>query len=387
MATCTFADLPNDVLIMIITQLKTISDTTHDLSSCLKVNRRWRDATIPLLYGNIAFTRDNVSRFCDNLNVERYATCIRSITVKLEPGSVEAEIWYLARLLPQCTNLRSFSFCLRKEPRIAVPHLALVQLVEAKPLSCTNLELDTLGYDIRTGYDLQSKKDTPHLCTSLRAILPRMEHVRLRLRICAAVFSDDTRSVQLPKLKTLIVVCSCPYRQELPTCHITYLKPYYGIKFKLWPSIAASLTSLLATPLAVPADARVLALTDTNFAYNDLSLWPAYVLANFGAKKSDVIPFRHIWETGSTPESYVICLPHGTEMMGDPMDLEALAEGPLWCEVRGGARLPAAVLADARAERPSFAQGCIEAGTRHLKTSAEWRIENPEHLMSTWHNE
>lgn len=85
--------------------------------------------------------------------------------------------------------------------------------------------------------------------------------------------------------------------------------------------------------------------------------------------------------------SHVLRLPDGTEVMGTPAEIEDVAEGRLWREVRGGARLPAAVLADAHAGRASFAVGCVEKPMGWLKKSELWREENPRKKIRTWINE
>jgi hypothetical protein len=55
--------------------------------------------------------------------------------------------------------------------------------------------------------------------------------------------------------------------------------------------------------------------------------------------------------------------------------------------VIGGARLPAAVLADERDGKPSFAVGCAKKELGLLKTSQRWREGNPRKGTSIWSNE
>lgn len=73
--------------------------------------------------------------------------------------------------------------------------------------------------------------------------------------------------------------------------------------------------------------------------------------------------------------------------MGTPVEIEAVAEGRLWRDVFGGARLPAAVLADAHVGKASFAVGCVEKPLQLLKSSEQWRQENPNKKIMTWVNE
>lgn len=211
MATSLHLQLPNDIVIEILTQLKRVSDTTQDLTSCARVNKAWHDATAPLLYGNIALDVANTARFCNDLVREKHAADVRSISLSVEPYYARQSVTQLASLLPQLTNLRSFSFRLAEPLTVEIPHHYLVQLVEALPPSCTDLELDTHGKDERY------EDCTTHLCTSLRSILPRLRHVRLRLRTCEALFADPSTLV-LTKLKTLIY--SCVSGRPIPVCRV-----------------------------------------------------------------------------------------------------------------------------------------------------------------------
>ena len=69
--------------------------------------------------------------------------------------------------------------------------------------------------------------------------------------------------------------------------------------------------------------------------------------------------------------SHMLRLHDGTEVMGTPVEMEVAAEGRLWREVRGDARLPAAVLADARIGKPSFAIWCAEKPMAYLQSSMQ----------------
>jgi hypothetical protein len=45
------------------------------------------------------------------------------------------------------------------------------------------------------------------------------------------------------------------------------------------------------------------------------------------------------------------------------------------------------VVKDSRDGRPSFTQGCVEKEIEYLKSSDEWRAENPRKKCLTWVNE
>lgn len=384
MTTASSPALPNDILIEILSQLKCISDTTQDISSCLLVNRCWQEAAIPLLYGNIALKHGNLTRFCVHSQVKKVATYIHSITLSFQPHEDLEQVSQIVTLLPHLSNLRCFSFWLDKGSHSVVPQSILVQLVEALPASCTNLELDT------TGDDPREEGDTTHLCDSLRRTLPRMQHVRLRTRSCEALFTDPSKPDQticLPHLKSFIYVCAHS-GNPLPTCHHPVHSPItHHHPSLLWTSVTSSLQNLVLTPSAIPSDAQVHVFMTIHRNDNDLSLWPAHIRADMRSRTSLALPHRAVWMESMIRGWHVLRLLDGTEVMGTPAEIEDVAEGRLWREVRGGTRLPAAVLADARAGRASFAVGCVEKPMEWLKKSELWREENPGKKIRTWINE
>ena len=380
MATSPPLQLPNDVVIEILTQLKRVSDTPQDLASCSRVNKAWHDATTPLLYGNVALNNANVFRFCDGRVKEQYAANIRSISVSVKPHFALEPVTQLASLLPHLTDLRSFSFRLAEPHLTKISHHYLAQLVEALPPSCTDFELDTCGGDVRSA-------NCTHLCTSLRSILPRLRHVRLRLRSCEAVFADPSTLV-LNKLKTLIY--NCVFGRPIPVCHVYSLdRPYgyVGSPHLVWGTVTSGLVDLVNTPGAVPPDAKVYAFMTSGNNGSDRSLWRAHVLADIQERKSIAIPWRIVSRAIRIPGSCVMRLPDGSEVMSNPRGLEAVAEGQLWVECRGGTRLAREVVENAEKGRPSFAQGCVEKSIEYLKSSEEWKEEHQERGPPHWYNE
>lgn len=385
MTTPTSSRLPHDVLIEILTRLKRTSESTQDITSCLLVDHRWREASTPLLYGNVVLTHTNLSRFCEQLNAGRCVAYVQSITISLQPYEGLEPSSQLVPLLPHFSNLRSFSFWLEKGCYDLIPQSGLVQLIEALPPSCANLELDTSGDDAR------GDGDTTHLCDSLRRVLPRMQHVRLRVRCCESLFTDRStpeHTISLPHLKSFIYICARPPGTPLPTCRYSNLSPItHEHPDFLWTTVTSSLQKLVATPNAVHTDAQVYAFTTTDRDDNDLSLWQAHFRAEMRAQTSLALPHRAAWMEAMIRGSYVLRPHDGMEVMSVPANIEAIAEGQLWREVRGGARLPAAVLADACAGKPSFAVGCEEKPLAYLKTSTQWREDNPGKKLMTWINE
>jgi hypothetical protein len=385
MATSSFSNLPNDILAAVLTQLKLISETDQNLTSCSLVNRCWYEATTPILYGNIALKQDNLSRFNEHLQASKYGACVHSLTISLQPYEDLEPIAQLVPLLSQFKNIRSFSFWLSKGYHDTIPQINLVRLVDALPISCTSLELDTFGFDAR------EVEEQTHLCDSLRKILPRMQHVRLRLRTCEALFADPSTPdslIRLPDIKTFIYNCSRPPGTPLPTCRCTDNSPItHANPDLLWHTVTTSLEKIVSTPDAVPKEAKVYAFMTTDRDDNDRSLWQAHIRADMQSQSSLALPHRSVWMEAMVRGSWVIRLPDDSELMTIPANIEAIAEGQLWHEVVGGVRLPAAVLADLRAGKASFAVGCVENELALLKTSQQWREDNPGKSTSHWYNE
>lgn len=158
-----------------------------------------------------------------------------------------------------------------------------MQLVDALPSSCTNLELDT------TGDDTREEKDTTHVCDSLSRVLPRMQHVHFCIRSCEALFTDPLtpdQPIRLPHLKSFVYACARS-GTPLPTCRHPLESPItHGHHKLLWTAVTSGLEKIVATPNAIPIDAHVYALMTTDENDNDLSLWPAHIRADIRSQTS-----------------------------------------------------------------------------------------------------
>lgn len=377
--------LPYDILITVFTQLKRVSTTTQDLTSCSLVNHQWHEATTPILYGNIALKQHNVIRLCEHWKTSRYAACVQSLIISFQPYDYDEPLAQIAALLPFFKNLLSFSFWLGKGKYYhTISHTNLVLLLEALPISCTNLERDTFGFDVR-------ERGGAHLCDALRKIIPKMQHVRLRLRSCEALFTDPStpgRFVQLPNLKTFMYNCSRPLGTPLPTCCCEANYPIsHDHTHLVWETVTASLTKMIAAQAAIRKDAKIYACMTTADRKNDITLWQAHIRADMRSRSSIALPYRDTRLVNMVCGSWMVRLSDSSELMTTPFNIEAIVEGQLWREVFGGARLPAAVLAEERVGKPSFAVGCVERKLALLKTDQQWRDENPVNTNSVWDRE
>ncbi|PSN70573.1 hypothetical protein BS50DRAFT_597877 [Corynespora cassiicola Philippines] len=222
-------------------------------------------------------------------------------------------------------------------------------------------------------------------------MLPRLEHVRLRVRTCEALFADPTAPddlIRLPNTRTFIYNCSRLYGLPLPTCRWAYNSPItHAHDDLLWHTVTTGLEKLVSRPDYAPKGMKIYAFMTTDCGNNDRSIWRAHIRADMQSKMSLALPHRNVWLESMIRGSWLIRLPGGSELMTTPENIEAIAEGQLWQEVVGGARLPAAVLADEREGKTSFAVGCANKELDLLKTSQQWREDNPRKGTSHWYNE
>jgi hypothetical protein len=251
--------LPLELFLDILSLVKQTSRSS--LRNCLVVSRLWNQRACPLLYRRVVLDSPvSTRKFCAFIS-HRYAPQVESLALDLgsacsveaaSPGLeagrldtfydiVEPRMRKLRQdlLLPSALRILSklSTFSLVILPIISpvsagFPVAELAAIIDALPESCVNLELDTGGWD-----DFPKQGD-PHLCASIRRILPRMQHVRLRLRfVCSAIFgeghlvpSDQWRArsicsteeyqptISLPNMRTLLVNCAVPDRDMRDTC-------------------------------------------------------------------------------------------------------------------------------------------------------------------------
>ncbi len=199
------------------------------LASCALCCKQWRDVVLPLLAKDIVLSDSRVEGFI--LNFSRLHACgvlVRSLTLTFKPVSPSPDLYYLTALPPPVGTLdagplmpssrlaagggksmlelllrphgmaaaisgmpKLATFSLTVAPgRIAgdfwLPRPAIATIVASLPAACVDVEIDTRGRDFALVPGAQ-----PHLCDVLRAALPRLRHLRLRLSVmCAALFAS-----------------------------------------------------------------------------------------------------------------------------------------------------------------------------------------------------
>lgn len=430
-------NLPFVVLSSVLLQVK-LNDqgSRKDLLACSTVNKTWNAAAAPCLYGIIALDTRSLETFDQSFQPEKYAKYVLSLTLRMEhQGKPRLEpyedhddhpvlrqaLGRFPRLLAQMTNLVSFSLFSPPWKIADIPRRGIIDLVNALPASCTNLELDARATDKRKNDDEPQEKT--HMCEAVRRVLPQMQHVRLRLNVlCSSMFvvgsEKDSGSpvdpVRLPKLRSMMIHCGLTVGKCNATDNwVGHNNHSSRLAFR---SITESLNKVIDAGLGKsqgkerdgddmwlkdPDAVSISVFTRSYHDRSDFAIWAVNIRIDMIRKRSWVIPKRHIWpgsDDNTVPASWLVRLPDGRELLGALRDLERECEGDdaAWRSLLGGARLPRRIIlaadGDGISRRRRVAELCggwngVAPDRPVLKTTAEWRRDNPRKMTHHWRNE
>ncbi|KAF2456648.1 hypothetical protein BDY21DRAFT_40198 [Lineolata rhizophorae] len=248
--------LPTELVIRIFSILRA-SATNGDFVKLLQVCRRWNRIAAPLLWRYTVATNASIRSLNRSLlEEETPLRHCRSLTLNLhsissaQDGSSvsykvgEAPRWYrprwennpawvelldalveLSRLMPiRLQRLQNVSLCFQKSPlddrvhrhssgdEVSIPSKIIGDFLRALPSSCTSIELDTTMMDSHVG-------GPEHLCTTIRLLLPRLQHAQFRLhQLCPNIIdpkfqrlaANSHRDIafEAPHLRTLMLIIS-----------------------------------------------------------------------------------------------------------------------------------------------------------------------------------
>ena len=227
--------------------------TTRSEFSCyLRVCKQWRDVGEPIAWATIVLTNNSLEPFVTAIKTsDRVLSLIKVLTLRLNtiwptheeyqnrqrdpaswPGGANprnAAQWTsldtLASIIKRnMAGLLTFSLRIDKYPlggRTGEHHnspegawirsATLARLLEALPTSCTAVELDTKGREDDYVCGFYEDASSTHLCPRIRRSLPRLHHLRLRLRkVCPGILgkANDYGGggwFQAPELRTFTV--------------------------------------------------------------------------------------------------------------------------------------------------------------------------------------
>ncbi|OCL01526.1 hypothetical protein AOQ84DRAFT_616 [Glonium stellatum] len=264
MVTATIDALPSEILLYILEYLHDIS-TNNDFISAFAVCHRWQQLGYPVLWTNVVLTNQNIKTFARSVAEADESICrlVRSLSIQLDPippktpwdgggglplfwgeilppqgeplwlstflkdmgaewQTVSRGFWELSKnMKSKLSRVKTCSYQMELEPPIIlqkqrhftnppqIPASLLGEFLRALPSSCTNLEFDTCAID-------SVDEGNEHLCSTIRGIIPRLHHLRLRLKhICPNLidpsyhFPDSgsyiTTKFAAPYLKTMTI--------------------------------------------------------------------------------------------------------------------------------------------------------------------------------------
>ena len=226
--------------------------TRQEVTSLLLVCKTWLEVGQPVVWASVSLSNSSLETFVAAVeSSDSVCIHIRVLSLHLNtiwpeqkdcgqlrenPGSwpnganpKTAEQWNsldrLAILMKSSIlGLRSFSLRIDKLPQGGrrgehhgspqgawMSSATLARILQCLPESCTSLELDTRGRDDDPVCGFFSTRASVHLSTSIRQVLPRLTHLRLRLgSICSSFFSAQTHIAnetgdRMPELRLLTI--------------------------------------------------------------------------------------------------------------------------------------------------------------------------------------
>ena len=276
--------MPTEILSLIFFRVREILGTTSSVN-CIQCCKRWHDIMLPILYRDIVVTNNNLEPFTMLFHKSPHSGLVRSMSIKMQPkvfpggsyddcmnanieyirldptGSTwllapQPKIWAWLRaikdIIKTLAYLTSFSFTVspdKPDSGFMVPGLILTSYVDVLPSSCTDLEVDSRGYDFC------HRSFESHFCDAVRKNLPHLVHLRLRLRqLCSNLIvlehakkhkdlidpnHSQFEEVYTPKLKSVLInsvtTNSFQKLQNSSLCHqrrsINRPFPKYGLSW------------------------------------------------------------------------------------------------------------------------------------------------------------
>jgi len=407
----TIDSLPAEILSEVISFVKLASGSVSALQPCLLVCRKWNILTLPYFYGNIVLDASNFELFAEQFNLA-YAPFVKFLTLRFAPlpsTAKQAQVLtekmsHLPLIITSLANLASFSFSIPFEDwakwnqmnqfdtwgrnfRPEVSPELLISLVEALPKSCVNLEIDMGRFCLQEFSTLTS----PHICDSLRRVLPRMRRVRLHLSTtCSALFEDDTplsdskqkaptpKSISLPNMETLVVNCNRYSYWKLSDSFIGLCR---NPRQSAWNSVTKALQRLVTHSESHREDAELVVIGSVPFSSAEKTAYVTLTNTNMTTSTTWAMPIYTIRSAADWGMRTI----GGGEWIGDPWALENLAENATWVQVVGGAKIPAALLN--KKKKSALVETFVTENPLAVRDSNSWRAEHTDKSIRLWEKE
>ena len=383
-------ELPQEVLLIVLRQLRNRSSPSSFLSYLL-ICRRWCDLGLRLLYDVIILRNSNLESFLTGFS-HANLFLVKSLTIRIDPvspkvnsagryeedgeeihdtGSSESRaLWgqleRLVAVIRKMNTLSTFSFIVASQhltfAGFWIPSPIIASMLENLSKSCVSLEIDTAGKE-------SARFSSVHLCDKTRAVLPRLQHFRVRLyRVCPAMFFsevDEDGAINrhsiaqfAPSLKTVIISCDMPYGHDqwVRTARVC---GHFGqpishadrfVRSESRRSLVAALREFFLRG-NYPEIER-LWLIDSQRSHP--SKHEAFFRRDILLDKTWVIPRVRIATSWSSRgpqrrsilnEHLLTRTPEGHDVLSSRGGAENVAEAQTWQETIGGCRMPAGMMA------------------------------------------
>ena len=237
------AQIPTEILRRIFCFLD-----RQSLVACLIVSHRWSEIARPFAWVSITLDNESLANFIRSAGQTKVGRgLVKSLTLSLNtawpthedneearyvaiPKGFEganlksARIWKdleeLAQVIEdRMIDLVSFSLRVDKHPKggrtkdhVSCPwgcwlrSQTVDRLLRALPASCIDLELDTKGREDDPVCGFHPAWGSSHLCTTVRTLLPRLRHLRLRLgALCPRLVLGEDGWAKAPHVRSVCI--------------------------------------------------------------------------------------------------------------------------------------------------------------------------------------
>lgn len=386
--------IPAELLFRILRIVGQSQNGRSTITSCLLVNREWRDVALSILYKHLVLLRSD--------QMDRFLAChdgwaVRSITrsLTLRPSQKDCSYQQLdARILLLASKVIAHmetleSFCLTTHPEAPQGQLAILRstistVLKALPESCVNLELATRGGE---GDTVGGVEGVPtHLCEDIRGLLPRMHHVHIDLAsVCDGMLGTWDpghvfRPVGLACIQSLHIDCvgmngkkQCDHDYDRSSRHQT--------PASLWNSIIRGLQHAVGSQETDTAEITVLGSAPAGDDWNKDVYWTllrCHVRGGRDRTTTWAFPITHICPLDSGGLSWYIRVNSGAFVALGQGPLYDLAAGRPWRVSAAGPKLPAGL--DPHAT-------LISDEELGILTEAQWKEKYPRKATVLWMNE
>ncbi|UPK89829.1 hypothetical protein LCI18_000764 [Fusarium solani-melongenae] len=392
--------IPAELLFKILQNVDHSHNGRSAITSCLLVNREWRDVAHSILYQDVVLLGgDQMNRFlaCHDRRAIRSIT--RSLTLRpiQKDGEwntasyrrLDTQILLLAReVIAHMEALESFSLTTHpREPKLKLWILrsTISTVLKALPASCVNLELATRGGD---GDSVRGVDGGPaHLCEDIRRLLPRMQHVHIDLAsICNTMLGmwdsgDVFRPTKLTYIRSLHIDCVGMDERKQCGHHHDGDSDRYSYQHSLWDSIIRGLQQAVGLQETNTGEITVLGSAPRGDDFNKDIYWTllrCHVRRGHNGTTTWASPITHIAPLNDSEWAWYIRVDGGTFVTLGKGPLYDLAAGRPWRMSTSGPKLPAAV--NPHATRVSDE----ELG---ILTEAQWKERYPRKATVLWLNE